>query len=114
MNNSFLIIPVVTGPIIAIFGFILLKFPPKKINGLYGYRTANSMKSQTRWNFAQTYAGKEMMKLGVFLTLTSIFGLFINATDYVQIFIGLGLMITAVIVLLIRVERKIKNKFPAE
>ena len=89
MDNSFLIIPAVTGPIIAIFGFVLLNFPPKKINGLYGYRTPTSMKSQTRWDFAQSYAGREMIKLGGFLTLTSVLGLFINATDYVQIFIGL-------------------------
>ncbi len=111
MDNSFLIIPIFTGPIIIIAGFVLLLFPPKKINGLYGYRTSSAMKSQTHWNFAQNYAAKEMIKIGIFLALTSLVGLFINGSKHLEMYTGLGLMVTAIIVLLIRVESKIKNKF---
>lgn len=31
---------------------VQLKFPPKKINSRYGYRSVSSMKSQETWDFA--------------------------------------------------------------
>lgn len=46
-------------------GLLFLKFPPKKINGLYGYRTTRSMKDQASWNYAHHYSGKLSMFYGV-------------------------------------------------
>lgn len=34
-------------------------FPPKKINGLYGYRTFTSVKNQENWTFCQNYASRK-------------------------------------------------------
>ena len=39
--------------------------PPKKINGLYGYRTTRSRKSQEAWDFAQRYSAKLMTMFGL-------------------------------------------------
>jgi len=56
-------------------GFMLLlflifrAFPPKKINHLYGYRTARSMANETVWEDANNYS----MKLGVQLGIWSMF-----------------------------------------
>lgn len=41
------------------------KRPPKNINGLYGYRTAMSMKNQATWTFAHHYAGKIRFYSGI-------------------------------------------------
>lgn len=41
------------------------KRPPKNINGLYGYRTAMSMKNQATWTFAHHYAGKIWFYSGI-------------------------------------------------
>ena len=38
--------------------------PPRKINGLSGYRTKRSMKNQDTWDFAQAYMGKVWRKAG--------------------------------------------------
>ena len=46
------------------FGLMLLKKPPKKVNGLFGYRTSRSMKNQDTWDFAQQYMGKVWWKWG--------------------------------------------------
>ena len=46
------------------FGLLLTKKPPKKVNGLYGYRTSRSMKNQDTWDFAQRYMGKVWWKWG--------------------------------------------------
>jgi len=53
----------------------MYKFPPKKINSIYGYRTASSMKNQLRWDFAQLYASKQMIKYGLLLSMVGLIGL---------------------------------------
>lgn len=49
----------ITTIIIPIFslicGLVTKKFPPKKINSFYGYRTTKSMKSDENWQAAQKY-----------------------------------------------------------
>ena len=39
-----------------LLGRHFLTRPPKTINGLYGYRTARSMKNQATWDFATALA----------------------------------------------------------
>ncbi|MCF6307470.1 MAG: SdpI family protein [Flavobacteriaceae bacterium] len=51
-----------------IVSFIFVKFPPKKINYFYGYRTRHSMVNQEIWTVANNYSSKFMVKI----TLTSI------------------------------------------
>ena len=113
-DNPLFLIPSSSGIIFMLAGFIMLKFPPKKINSLYGYRTNSSMKNQERWDFSQKYSAIEMIKLGGLLTLSAIIGIIYNPNGKIGMFLGLGLMIFMVILLLIRVEKAIKNKFKNE
>src|SRR5690554_6492439 len=113
-NNPLFLIPSTSGLIFMLAGFIMLKFPPKKINSLYGYRTSSSMKNQERWDFSQKHSAIEMIKLAAILTLSSIIGLIYNPDGKLGMFLGLGLMILMVVLLLIRVEQAIKNKFGNE
>lgn len=55
-----LLIPV----IMIFFGRIMQMNPPKKINGVYGYRTTMSMKNTDTWNFAQKCCGRLWWKTG--------------------------------------------------
>ena len=59
MTNPLVLILCISGLIFLLAGFIQQRFPPKKINHLYGYRTSNSMKSQESWDFAQEYSAKK-------------------------------------------------------
>src|SRR5688572_16208810 len=43
-----------------LMGLIFYFRPPKKINGLYGYRTTRSMKNPENWHFANKLAPKYM------------------------------------------------------
>ena len=45
-------------------GWLFRHRPPKTINGLYGYRTARSMKNQETWNFAHETCGRLWVRLG--------------------------------------------------
>lgn len=111
MLQSILLVPFSTGAIFILAGFILYKFPPKNINGWYGYRTGASMKSQDRWDFAQTYSAKQMMKLGALLILLSFVGLVLDPNGGNHYMIGLLLIIGASGSLLTSVQRAIKHKF---
>lgn len=55
-----------------VFGFILMKYPPKSINSMYGYRTPFSMKNQDTWDISQKHSGLLMLLLGV---INGIFGI---------------------------------------
>ena len=113
-DNPLFLIPISSGLIFILAGFIMLEFPPKKINSLYGYRTNSSMKNQERWNFAQKYSSIEMIKLGGLLALSAVIGMLYNPNGKTGMILGLGLMISMVIILLIRVEKAIKKKFENE
>lgn len=47
------------------FGRLFQKSPPEKINSVYGYRTAMSMKNQDTWEFAHRYNGKVWYTAGM-------------------------------------------------
>jgi len=70
-QNVLRLIPAMVGWIIIILGILTLKFPPKKINYFYGYRTPLSMKNQKNWDFAQIYSSHEFIKIGIALMIVS-------------------------------------------
>ena len=43
------------GPLMVVLSYIFMRFPPKKINHIYGYRTPRSMRSQEAWVCANLY-----------------------------------------------------------
>lgn len=92
----------------------MLKFPPKEINHLYGYRTKSSMKNKERWKFAQRYSAYEMIRLGLVLTIIGVLGIFVPLPDMMSMIIGLTLMILTFVLLFFRVEKAIKERFPNE
>ena len=96
------------GLVFSIAAFITMKFPPKKINGIYGYRTSRSMKSQENWDIAQRYSSRLMLKQG--LVLLAIGGMLIALPipDEVSVVISVSLLIISVIVLFVQTEKKLK------
>lgn len=110
--NTFLAVPLLTGVIFLLVGFIMKVAPPRKINSLYGYRTSSSMKSQERWDFAQKYSAIELMKAGGILIITSALGFVIESTDDTELIIGLGLLVAVIAILFLKVEKAIKSRFP--
>jgi uncharacterized membrane protein len=110
IENTFFLAFLV-GVIFFIASFISLKFPPKKINYLYGYRTNSSMKSQEIWNFSQRFSSFAMMKSSVVLILLSLTNFFFQLDEKFQLIIGLGLVILATIFVFVSTEKAIKKNF---
>lgn len=113
LENPLLLIPALIGFIFIVAGYIQFKFPPKKINNLYGYRTTRSMKNQESWDMAQLYSSKLLMKLGVLLALSGLIGLIYKPNETLGSLLGLGLMILVVIVLVMKVEKRLKELHPS-
>ena len=111
IENPLINITLFGGLIFMVAGFLMYIFPPKDINSLYGYRTSSSMENKEKWNFAQNYSSKEMMKLGFFLSLSCFLSLITDFDNFINMWIGLGLMILIVILLWLRVEKAIKIEF---
>ena len=111
MSNPLFLIPALTGGIFILVGLIMKYFPPKEINGLYGYRTNRSMKNKTAWDFAQKYAAAQMLVFGTLLVFFSLLGFYFTLGEETALVIGLGEMLLATLIMIARVERKLKDKF---
>ncbi|WP_053990810.1 SdpI family protein [Mangrovimonas sp. TPBH4] len=111
IDNPLFLIPASSGAIFILVGLIMLKFPPKTINGIYGYRTGRSMKNQERWDFAQVYAAKILMIAGAFLIIFSLLGFVFTPSHKTATALGMTSLIGSVIGILIKVEHAIKQKF---
>ena len=97
------------GIIFILAGAILYVFPPKKINGLYGYRTASSMKNQQIWDFAQTYSAKIMMLTGLIFTLIAPSKGLFKTSESVDLAIGMFCMIIGSILMIVTVEKALRK-----
>lgn len=95
-------------------GVCVLIFPPKRINSLYGYRTSNSMKSQSSWDFAQRFSAREIIIWGTVLLVCSLVGLEYGPEGKLGTVIGLGILVVIVVVFIFRTERAIKRHALAE
>ena len=100
-----------TGLIFILAGFILYKYPPKEINSLYGYRTANSMSNRQRWDFSQTYSGKLMMKYGAIMMILAVVGFFIPLPEFVQLSLGIIILILVCVFLFLKTEKELNERF---
>lgn len=72
-HPEFIVINHLSGVLLFVVSFIFIKFPPKKINGLYGYRTLSSMKDQASWDLAQKISSNYLFKGSMALIIWQIF-----------------------------------------
>lgn len=92
-----------------LLGFIQMKFPPKQINGSYGYRTKQSMYSDRKWHFAQQYSAKWFIVLGLAM-LVCILPFFFFAINPLYITISnLAIMVFFIILSVYFTEKKMKE-----
>ena len=98
-----------SGFIFIIAGGIMYFFPPKKVNSLYGYRTARSMKNQKNWDFAQIYGAKALCVLGLVFILISFTRTLLPFDNDQHALFGMFLLIIGVVVMFLISEKAIKK-----
>ena len=98
------------------FGRRFQKKPPEKINQIYGYRTARSMKNQETWRFAHETCGRLWVRLGAVLLLLSLaaaamtFGRGVETAGIVSAVVVV-VQVVVVIGSIVPVERALKRNF---
>lgn len=99
------------GIVFFVMGFITKKFPPKKINSFYGYRTNASIKNQEQWDFAQQFAPIKIMQIAIAMIGCSFLKIILK--DQNERLISLAILLAGVFYLLFSTEKAIRNKFPS-
>lgn len=99
------------GIVFLIAGIVTKLFPPKKINYLYGYRTARSMRSLEEWNYAQKYSAIKMIQIAAFLILISIIAMLVLSDLKEFNVASFFIVIISIIYLVVKTEKALKNKF---
>lgn len=97
--------------VLLLIGLIWKYYPPKKINSLYGYRTAMSMKNEDTWRFANNYAAMWMVRVYAFLFMVAIF-LFSWPLPFKQIEgIMLAPVLLGLVLIIVRTESYLNTLF---
>ena len=102
--------------IMLIFSLIMIKHPPKNINGIYGYRTYMSTRSQETWDYAHARFGRIWLKMSVLLLVMSVIGQipFLKAsenTTTVLILVIMTIQMVGLIGPIFVVEKDLKRLF---
>ncbi len=111
IENMF-IMPLLVGLVFVITSIITHRFPPGKINYLYGYRTNRSMKSQDRWDFAQKYSSRRMHEAGLALIAVSFTGFALPLSAEVKFWLGILPAILSCVYIFNKTEKALRQHFP--
>ena len=95
-----------------LLGWLLKKFPPKKINHLYGYRTQRSMKNQSTWEAANTYSTLVFFKVSLYSFLIPVALYFL----YPQLNVLITIITNTLLLLyvLYATEKDLKTRFDTQ
>ncbi len=110
--ENMLIMPLLVGLVFVIASIITHRFPPRKINYLYGYRTGNSMKSQDRWDFAQKYSSRRMHEAGFALIAVSFAGYPLPLSAEVKFWVGILPAMLSCVYIFHKTEKALRQHFP--
>lgn len=111
MEGDFLQIPLWAGLIFILLGLLHRFFPAKKKNYFYGYRSPLAFKSSKSWEFAQSYAAKEIMKFGLLLILLSFIGEFVELNGRIRLYASIAIVGAVAVGFIADVEVALYNRF---
>lgn len=69
---TMLVLNLMLGPLMLVLAVLFKRFPAKKINHIYGYRTPRSMKSQEAWDCANRYSSNAFVIIAALICLVQI------------------------------------------
>lgn len=100
---------VLVGPLFVVISLLTMLFPPKKINGLYGYRTRRSMCNQKAWDAAQKISSQVMLAEGLIMSMCAGLGFLLNLSEGLEVGLSLTVLLSGIVFLFVYTEKKIKD-----
>ena len=113
MNLEFAIGHLLIGPLMILISYIFAKYPPKKINDLYGYRTKRSIRNQDCWNFANRHSIRLMWKISLLTCVVQGIGV-ILLDEGVALLTATIVLVATLIYSVYLTEKALKNTFDKE
>lgn len=111
MNEAFTYV-LTTNGLLFIVSLVFWKFPPKKINSLYGYRTHKTMQNQDIWDFANALFNQNLI---IYAAISFIAGLlFAYVAPSQTSWQPMALVLLTLLVCIIKTERALKDNFTEE
>ena len=109
---SLFIYVLTTNGLLFLLSIIFWKFPPKKINNLYGYRTFKAMQNKDIWDFANSTFNKTLL----FYSGLSFIGGLILAQFSAKVISWepMVLVMLSIVVSIIKTERALSDNFTEE
>ncbi|MEO6151377.1 MAG: SdpI family protein [Mucilaginibacter sp.] len=117
--EHWLIGPQLIGVILFVIGITTKCFPPRRVNHWYGYRMPSSMENQQKWDEANCYSSKLMVKIGVVLVVIGLaVNLLLSASDISEhIRSGIFILLTIIasggsaVMVILLTEKHLERKF---
>ncbi|RCS26217.1 hypothetical protein DUT90_10610 [Polaribacter sp. WD7] len=101
-----------TNGLLFLLSIIYWKFPPKKINNWYGYRTHKTMLHQKIWDFANAIFAKNLLiYAGISFLGALVFAKFATVVISWQ---PMALVFLTIVVCIIKTEKALKDSFTEE
>ena len=101
-----------TNGLLFLLSIIFWKFPPKKINNIYGYRTPRTMRSIEIWNFANNIFNRNLLIYSGISLLGSL--LLANFSSKELTWQPMILVLLCVVVSIVKTERCLNDNFTEE
>lgn len=103
---------ITTNGLLFLLSILFYKFPPKKINSLYGYRTVKAMQNQQIWDFANSVFNKNLLIYSGISLLGAL--LFANFAPKELTWQPMLLVLLSVLVSVIKTERGLSDNYTEE
>ena len=113
MNQEFAIGYFLIGSLMLLISCVFAKYPPKKINDLYGYRTKRSMRNQDCWDFANRHSIRLIWKTSLLTCIVQAIGV-ILLDEGVALLTATIVLVTTLIYSVYLTEKELKNTFDKE
>ena len=101
-----------TNGLLFLLSIIFWKFPSKKINNLYGYRTVKAMQNEQIWDFSNSIFNKNLLIYSGISLLGSL--LLASFTSKELTWQPMLLVLLSVLVSVIKTERGLSDKYTEE
>ncbi|MDA9087100.1 SdpI family protein [Polaribacter sp.] len=110
--NDVLLYVFTTNGLLFLISILFWKFPPKKINSLYGYRTPKATQNQQIWDYANTSFNKSLLiYAGISFLAGLAFVTFLNAALTWQ---PMAFVFLSIIVSIVKTEKGLTENFTEE
>lgn len=101
-----------TNGVLFLISIIFWKFPPKKINSIYGYKTPKAMQNEQIWNFANsTFNRSFLIYAGISFLAGLAFATLLKAELTWQ---PMAFVFLTIIVSIVKTEKALNDNFTEE